>query len=271
MVQTQVNTKLAIGVEGDYADDSPRREAGFIVQGFTSGGSQAQGSIQIATNPSANCAVTVGSVVFTLSTEAESSSGTVVKIGEADTNTASELNTAINAQLGETLTASVVGNIITVKANQVGYEGNYITLATSDSANITITAMSGGEAGQTFPATVGRVFSYTGTENVVQVGGENFAGILVNPKEYALYNGLNPTLQLPDGVTGGICSFGHIFVRSLTAFAPNYLASYDKNTGAIYAYSPETEAPNSSEQIANAKFVLSSGEAGQIGILELGA
>lgn len=271
MVQTQVNTKLALGVEGDYADDSPRREAGFIVQGFISGGTQAQGSIQIATNPTANCFVTVGTVVFTLSIEAEQSNGTTVKVGEDANETASALQQAIQAQLAQQVTATVATNTVTVKANEVGYDGNYITLATSDSVNITITAMTGGEAGQEFPATVGRVFSYTDTENVVQVGGENFAGVLVGPKQFALYNGLTPTLEVPNGVTGGICSFGHVFVRSLTAFKPNYLASYDKNTGAIYAYAPETEAPNSSEPITNAKFILNSGEAGTIGILELGA
>lgn len=121
------------------------------------------------------------------------------------------------------------------------------------------------------PILIGNAVSYTDTDGIVQVGGENFAGIVVGPKQFANFYNLNPTLQVPNGITGGVCSFGHIFVQSATEFKPNYLAAYNTTTGAISAYEPSGSAPEGSTQIPNAKFILVSGDAGDTGILELGA
>ncbi len=159
MVQTVVNQFLAKGVEGDYADDSPRREAGFILTGTSSA----------------------------------------------------------SAKVGVAYTQSTAG------------------------------------------------------DNFAVVGGTGtFLGICVNSKTFANYNGLTAGLELPDGIQGGLCSFGHIFVKSATAFAPGYIAAFNQTTGAISAYSSSTSIGTGETQIANAKFIKYSGEAGEIGVLELG-
>lgn len=159
MLQTKVNQFLAKGVEGDYADDSPRREAGYILVGTSS---------------------------------------TSAKVGVAYTQ------------------------------------------------------------------------STTGDEYAVVGGTGNFLGICVNSKIYANYNGLTAGLDLPDGIQGGLCSFGHIYVKSATAFAPGYIAAFNQTTGEISAYASSSSIGTGETQIANAKFIKYSGDAGEVGVLELG-
>lgn len=162
--QTQINQFLAAGIEGEYADDSPRRETGYILLG------QDDGEGNITAYPKFACA-----------------------------------------------------------------------------------------------------FTHTENDGEAVVGGTGaFAGILVNPKMYVNYANLNPSLSLPNGTQGGLCTMGHIFVKSATAFAPGYVAAYANATGVISAYASAASIPETSTQIP-AQFIQVSGSANDLGILEVGA
>lgn len=119
---------------------------------------------------------------------------------------------------------------------------------------------------------VGCVFTQGTKDNEAQVGGSGaFLGVLVEPKQYANFNGdLTATLTVNPGTNGQICSMGHIFVKSASAFKPGYLAEYEPATGVISAIE-DTLSSETAVQIPAARFIKVSGNANDIGILELGA
>lgn len=118
---------------------------------------------------------------------------------------------------------------------------------------------------------VGYAFTQGTNDNDANVGGTGaFLGVLVEPKQYANYMNLEPTLTLKNGSIGEICSFGHIFVKSTTAVKPNYVAAFDPATGAISAYvDADTATTAKMTLIPNAKFIQISAEIGDVAILEL--
>ncbi len=119
--------------------------------------------------------------------------------------------------------------------------------------------------------TVGCVFTQGTADNEAVVGGSGeYLGVLVEPKQYANYANLNPSLAVNPGTNGEICSMGHIFVKSATAFAPGYLAEYEPATGVISAIE-DTLSSATAVQVPNARFIKVSGAANSVGILELGA
>lgn len=128
------------------------------------------------------------------------------------------------------------------------------------------------EANSTVVPAVGYVFTQSATgDSVAKIGGSgNYLGVCVEPKQYANKAGLNATLNLEAGQIGEICSMGHIFVKSATAFAPGYLAEYEPATGVISAIA-STLSTATAVQIPAARFIEVSGAAGHVGILELGA
>lgn len=89
MFQTQVNRFLAQGIEGEYADDSPRREQGYILLANTINGAAATGSLAFAANPADGDTVTIGSVVYRFKTTPEQAND--IKIGSAVTDTLASL------------------------------------------------------------------------------------------------------------------------------------------------------------------------------------
>lgn len=127
-------------------------------------------------------------------------------------------------------------------------------------------------ANSTAQPTVGYVFTQGTADNEAKVGGSGtYLGVLVEPKQYANYNGdLSATLAVKPGTNGQICSMGHIFVKSATAFKPGYLAEYEPATGAISAIE-NTLSTATAVQIPAARFIKVSGGANGVGILELGA
>jgi len=139
-------------------------------------------------------------------------------------------------------------------------EAGYILLAQRDvSENITALPK------------IGCVFTQAEADGQAVVGGDGvFAGILVNPKEHVNQANLSASLELPDGSQGGLCTMGHVYVKSATAFAPGYVAAYANATGAISAYASASSIPETSTQIP-AQFVKISGSANGVGILEIGA
>lgn len=127
-------------------------------------------------------------------------------------------------------------------------------------------------ANSTVQPAVGCVFTQGTADNEAKVGGSGaYLGVLVEPKQYANLNGdLSATTNVKAGTNGEICSMGHIFVKSPTAFAPGYLAEYEPATGVISAIE-DTLSSATAVQIPAAKFIKVSGSANDVGILELGA
>lgn len=120
---------------------------------------------------------------------------------------------------------------------------------------------------------VGYAFTQGSNDNEAKVGGTGaFLGVLVEPKQYANYNGdLSATLAVNPGTNGEICSMGHIYVKSATAFAPGNIAAYSNATGEISAYANAAALPASGATQIPGKFIKVSGASGAVGILELGS
>lgn len=282
MFQTKINQTLALGVEGEYADDSPHREMGYILLSNTIAGSAAVGKLAFAANPADGDTVTISSVVYRFKTTPAQAND--IKLGSAVADTIASLEKTINGEgeegvdyfAGTTtpltlVTASTSGSTITLTAQENGIEGNSIALASSD-ANVTVTAFAGGVNEVAYNPTFAHAFTQsTEGDSYAQVGGEGvFAGILVNPKMYANYLNLKPTLTLPNATQGGLCTFGHIFIKSAGAFKIGDIAAYDKTTGKISAYVNADAVPDNAVVIPHARFVRYSGDANSVGILELG-
>lgn len=282
MFQTKVNRYLAQGVEGEYADASPRRDTGYILLANTTEGTAATGKLAFTANPSDGDSVTIGSVVYRFKTEMAQAND--IKLGTDAAATLASLEKTINGDgeegtdyyAGTTtpltiVTASVSGNDVTLTATEEGIAGNSIALASS-AANATATAFAGGVDAVSYNPQFACAFTESKEGNGYAVlGGEGeFAGVLVNPKMYANYMNLNPTLQLPNGSQGSLCTFGHIYVKSSSAYAIGNIAAYDKTTGKISAYVNEGAVPQNAVVIKNARFIKYAGDANTVGVLELG-
>lgn len=281
MFQTQVNRFLAQGIEGEYADDSPRREQGYILLANTIAGAAATGALAFTANPTDGDTVTIGSVVYRFKDTLEQAND--IKIGTAVANTLASLEKTINGDgeegtdyfAGTTtplaiVTASISSQTLNLTATEAGIAGNSIALASSD-ANVTPTAFAGGADEVAYLPQFACAFTQSADDGYAKLGGEGvFAGVLVNPKMYANYLNLNPTLKLPNGSQGGLCTFGHIFVRSSSAYAIGNIAAYDKTTGAISAYVNAEAVPANAVVIPNARFIKYAGDANTVGVLELG-
>lgn len=281
MFQTQVNRFLAQGIEGEYADDSPRREQGYILLANTIAGAAATGSLAFTANPTDGDTVTIGSVVYRFKDTLAQAND--IKIGTAVANTLASLEKTINGDgevgvdyfAGTTtplsiVTASVSSQTLNLTATEAGIAGNSIALASS-APNATPTAFAGGADEISYLPQFACAFIQAADDGYAQLGGEGvFAGVLVNPKMYANYLNLNPTLKLPNGSQGGLCTFGHIFVRSSSAYAIGNIAAYDKTTGAISAYVNAEAVPDNAVVIPNARFIKYAGDANTVGVLELG-
>ena len=279
--QTQINKNLALGIVGEYADDSPHREAGYILLANKTTGEQATGSLAFTANPTANDTVTIANVTYTFKSTLAAAND--VKIGANLAATLTSLAHAINGTgtagtdyytgtkgLQDVLTASAASTTVTLTVNNAGVEGNYIALASS-SANAAVTAFQGGVNESVVNPAIACAYTQIGTDGQAVIGGTNdFAGVLVNPKQFVNYEGLVATLELPSGIQGGLCTFGHIFVKPVTGFAPGYVAAYNNANGVINAYSSADVIPAGFTQIQHATFIKVSGNAGDTAILQLG-
>lgn len=126
-------------------------------------------------------------------------------------------------------------------------------------------------ANETAQPIVGYAFTQGEADNEAVVGGTGaYLGVLVEPKQYANYANLNPSLAVNPGTFGEICDMGHIFVTSATEVKPGYVAAFDNTTGAISAYADAASIAEGSTQIPG-KFIKVSAAAGQVAILELGS
>jgi hypothetical protein len=90
--------------------------------------------------------------------------------------------------------------------------------------------------------TIGNAFTVT-SEGVAECGGTGtFAGILVNPKSYALQGttsgSLEPSLDLPDNSVGELLTAGEIVVTLTTASSIGDSVIYDVTDGSLDAIEP---------------------------------
>ena len=101
-----------------------------------------------------------------------------------------------------------------------------------------------------------------------QVGGSGqFAGILVNSKEYASYgmaNGpLNPTMALPDNSIGELLTMGYIWVVLPGPANVGDQVEYDPATGALNSFTPTSQFTGS---IATTTLTVSAVAAGSLAV-----
>lgn len=265
--QEQIYSTLAPGIEGEYADDSARRDTAYmLVSNVSQEAAAAEGTLTFTANPANGDTVTIGATVYTFATTATGTND--IEIGD---DLAATLNTfveTVNAK-GDVI-ADVENSVVTLTAPYTGVQGNSIALASSDD-NVTVSAMAGGANEVSNMPHFGYAFTHNGVNGQVQVGGTGlFAGVLVNPKMYVNYQNLKSNMFLPSGTQGSVCDFGHVFIKSNTSYEIGSIAAYDNATGAISAYASADDVPATSTVIERAKFIKYAGSANICGILELG-
>lgn len=280
MVQKTVYTAQALGVPGEFYDDSPRRVAPFILRSAT-GEVAASGSISFSGNPADGDTVTVGATTYTFKTDMASAND--IKLGGSQTDSISTLVKVINgtgasgtdyfagtATPNASASAASSGSEVTISAKTAGAAGNSVVLAATGSAmSASGSTLEGGSLSNVLP-TVARAFTAGAEDNEAVIGGTGaFRGILVGPKQYANYMNLEATMSLPDGSIGQLATMCRILVQVDNAVSPDDVAVYNNVTGEISGIESSGNAPEGSTKIPNAKFILRSAAAGEIAILEI--
>ena len=286
-LQTSINTKLGVGIPGEFYDYSPHRVAPYNLYTATADAVTATGSIAFgSTNASNNDTVSIGGQVYTFKTSlTAATTANEVLIGTDSEASAANLAAAINKGTGggtkygsnTVANAWAVASIgtttttVTLTATISGAAGNNIALSASAA---TATAFSGGVDAVLAPAYVGYAFSIDPSDpSKAKAGNSNsgtFGGILVSPKEYANYNNLNPTLAVQDGMVGQLCTFGEIFVQTAHTAKPGYIGCFRASDGKIGAATGSDAIPAGYIQIPNATYQYVDASANGIAVLRLG-
>ncbi len=280
MVQKSVYTAQALGVPGEFYDDSPRRVAPYILRS-AAGEIAAAGSIAFAGNPADGDTVTVGETTYKFKTDMAAAND--IKLGSSQSDSIATLVKVINGTgasgtdyyAGTTTpnasaSASASGAEATITAKTAGTAGNSVALAATGSVmSVSGSTLEGGALSTVLP-TVACVFTAGDEDNEAVIGGEGaFRGVLVGPKQYANYMNLEATMSLPDGSIGQLATMGHILVKVGNAVSPDDAAVYNNVTGEISGIESSGSAPAGSTKIPNAKFILRSAAAGETAILEI--
>ena len=277
-LQTTVNKQLAVGMEGEFYDNSPRRVRTARLVG-TGEVVKAKATLTTTGNFTANDTVTVG--VQTYKFVASPTNAYDVDLGTDAATSLSNLEKAINASgtagteyaagtLKNALcTATATSTTLVVTAIEPGYEGNSIAVAETGSAcSFDGETLSGGSA--VVNAKIGLAYTSNGTEGEAVVGGSGvFMGIAINPREYANYNNFAASMVLPNGTAGQLRTFGHIFVRVSADVSMGQAAFYNTTDGTIKGGTAGSSVTGHVE-IKNSKFVDIAVSAGKIAKLELG-
>ena len=263
-MQKVVNFKQSLGKAGTWASDAIRSELVYQVKGSSSVAAvAAKTTISFGANAAADDTITINGQVYTFTSDPDQSSF-LVSVGSAAAATATAFANAVNAT-NPFVSASASTTTVTLTARQAGVGGNGITVVSSN-PSITASAMSGG-ADATFSnnATFGYAFTLAADGVSAQMGGTGaYVGIMVNPENVALYGGLNPTLQVPDGTVAGMARSGYIYAVLSNASNVGDKVYFTQATGALSAGT----ASASQTQIDGAT-VVQGGEAGETVILEL--
>ncbi|MBR2505963.1 MAG: hypothetical protein IKB70_03390 [Bacilli bacterium] len=281
-LQTTVNKELAIGMVGEFSDDSPRRVMTY--KGFTTRAVQATGTLTGTENFSANETVTVGVQTYTFkSTLSTPAVAYEVKVGADLATSLANLAKAINVSgtagtdygegtLANALcTAKATSTTVVVTAKEFGTAGNSIaTTETASNASWGGATLASGVDGVN--AKIGVAYTSNGYEGEAVVGGSGvFLGIAVNPKEYIRYNNFEATMDVPGGTAVQLCTFGHIFVKVTANISVGQAGYFNTSTGEIKGATAGTDLSGSGfTEIKNSRFIEKSASAGQVAILELG-
>lgn len=280
MVQKSVYTAQALGVPGEFYDDSPRRVAPYILRS-DAGEIAATGSIAFSGNPADGDTVTVGETTYKFKTDMAAAND--IKLGSSQSVSIATLVKVINGTgasgtdyyAGTTTpnasaSASASGAEATITAKTAGAAGNSVVLAATGSVmSVSGSTLEGGALSTVLP-TVACVFTAGAEDNEAVIGGTGaFRGVLVGPKQYANYMNLEATMSLPDGSIGQLATMGHILVKVGNAVSPDDAAVYNNVTGEISGIESSGSAPAGSTKIPNAKFILRSAAAGETAILEI--
>lgn len=280
MVQKTVYTAQALGVPGEFYDDSPRRVAPYILRS-AAGEIAAVGSIAFSGNPADGDTVTVGETTYKFKTDMAAAND--IKLGSSQSDSIATLVKVINGTgasgtdyyAGTTTpnasaSAAASGAEVTITAKTAGAAGNSVALAATGSVmSVSGSTLEGGALSTVLP-TVACVFTAGAEDNEAVIGGTGaFRGVLVGPKQYANYMNLEATMNLPDGSIGQLATMGHILVKVGNAISPDDAAVYNNVTGEISGIESNGSAPSGSTKIPNAKFILRSAAAGETAILEL--
>ena len=269
MVQKSVYTAQALGVPGEFYDDSPRRVAPYILRS-AAGEIAATGSIAFSGNPADGDTVTVGETTYQFKTNKVATND--IKLGSSQSDSIATLVKAINDTTtpNASASASASGAEVTITAKTAGAAGNSVALAATGSVmSVSGSTLEGGALSTVLP-TVACVFTAGAEDNEAIIGGTGvFRGILVGPKQYANYMNLEATMSLPDGSIGQLATMGHILVKVGNAVSPDNAAVYNNVTGEISGIESSGSAPAGSTKIPNAKFILRRAAAGETAILEI--
>ena len=263
-MQKTVNKKYALGMPGEFYDDSPRRVSTFTLKrNITTAGVKATGTLTATANFSSSETVTVGNTTYTFG----SSAGNIAVGADLATSLAS-LAAAINAD--GLVTAAATATTIVLTAKEAGTAANSIaTTETCTNASFGGATLSGGVDEVVKNPKVARAFTYLENEGEAGVGGTGlFAGLLVEPKGFARYNNFAPTMEVSDGVAGQLCTFGHVLVDVADAVSIGQTAFFSQADGSIIGGTAGSSISNYTE-IKNSKFVFFAAAAGETAVLEL--
>ena len=287
-LQTSVNTRLGVGIPGEFYDYSPHRVAPYNLYTATADAVTATGKVAFgSTNASNNDTVSIAGQTYTFKTSlTAATTANEVLIGTDAEASAANLAAAINKGTGggtkygsstvknawaSAAVDATTSTTINLTALISGAAGNNIALSASVA---TATAFSGGVDAVVAPAYVGYAFSIDPSDpSKAKAGNSNsgtFGGILVSPKEYANYNNLNPTLAIQDGIVGQLCTFGEIFVQTAHTAKPGYIGCFRASDGKIGAATASNAIPAGYVQIPNATYQYVDASADGIAVLRLG-
>lgn len=278
-LQNTVNKEYAIGMAGEFADDTPRRVSTY--KGFTVKAVKATGTLTGTGNFTASDTVTIGVQTYTF--KAEVASAYDVLIGSDLAGSLTNLAKAINGNgtagtdygtgtiANVLVTAEATATTVVITAKVAGTSGNSIaTTETGSACSFGGATMSGGVDGVN--AKIAVAYTSNGTEGEAVVGGDGvFLGIAVNPKEYIRYNNFEATMEVPNGTAVQLCTFGHIFVKVTADVSVGQAGYFNTSTGEIKGATAGTDLSGSGfTEIKNSKFIEISASAGKIAILQLG-
>ena len=107
--------------------------------------------------------------------------------------------------------------------------------------------------------TVGNAVTFDAVDpNKVNQGGTGlFAGILTEPKNYVMFNNLNPQLSIPAGISAHVGRGGYIWVYFTTTASRGQAVYFDNTTGEL-----GTGTASAGETQINGATVFIGGEAG---------
>ena len=272
-LQTQVKKEFALGMAGEFYDDSPRRVTTY--KGFGTKPVKATGTLTASsTGPANNDTVTIGVQTYTFKTSPASAYD--VALGSSTATALANLADAINGELEGTpknvlVTASSTSTTVVVTAIEAGADGNSIA-TTETGTNLAFggATLSGGVTAVN--AKIGVAYTSLTAEDEAKVGGSGvFLGIAVNPKDYVRYNNFEATMEIPNGVGVQLCTFGRVLVKVVGNVSIGQAGYFNTSTGEIKGATAGTDLSGSGfTEIKNSKFIIKSALATEIAVLELG-